>query len=108
MAERDALIKTDHPFIIKLYYSFQVGDVRYCSFAGFAGAVFRDVVVSRWQFLGSDQVRLLCAIDGRALRLPGRGCDPALVRFYLAEVPFFPPIDRRSSRQSTISTIPPT
>ena len=66
MAERDALIKTDHPFIIKLYYSFQDSQALYFVMSLCRGGSFWDLI--------------------KALRLPGRGCDPALVRFYLAEI----------------------
>ena len=54
MAERDALIKTDHPFIMKLHYSFQVGYSPFPFLSGFAGGVFCDVTMSWWKFLGPD------------------------------------------------------
>ena len=36
--------------------------------------------------MGCVEVGFALLFVSRTLRLPGRGCDPALIRFYLAEV----------------------
>ena len=36
--------------------------------------------------MGCVKVGFVSLIVSRTLRLSGRGCDPALIRFYLAEV----------------------
>ncbi|KAK8804735.1 hypothetical protein WA171_006702 [Blastocystis sp. BT1] len=66
MAEREALVKTNHPFIIKLHYSFQDSQCLYFVISLCRGGSFWDLI--------------------KALRLPGRGCDITLVHFYMAEI----------------------
>ena len=56
MAERDALIKTDHPFIMRLHYSFQVGGISGMISVGLAQFVFRSVSLPWRDSLGCDQV----------------------------------------------------
>ena len=53
--------------------------------------------------MGCVKVDLVSYIQFRTLRLPGRGCDPTLIRFYLAEVNLFIgySIDHISNKLST-------
>lgn len=59
MAERNALAVMNHPFIIRLVYSFQVVRVRAWSVVGSEQPVLRDGAVSLRNALGSGEVRAI-------------------------------------------------
>ncbi|KAK8830874.1 hypothetical protein WA577_003576 [Blastocystis sp. JDR] len=66
MAERNALAVMNHPFIVRLVYSFQDSN-----------NLYYVLELCRYGTLWDLE---------KSIQLPGKGCDPSLVRFYMAEI----------------------